>query len=677
MTAFSTFKLKNLQHKVAAFNKPLQTTIGSEGIFVLLLGCSFVCLLFAMAVILKNVYFPIYWIPIWVVITMTIVLIFKQFENIRIENGQLVLLYFGVGIMANTIFLQYKNDFSENFIFFYWTMAVSVSLGISNFRYLFQVWAIPLTLVLLAVSLSNIPDEEKTRFYLWNPVITIMSFLGVYSSMKTQKAAKEYESKAKKYEFEFENLMNTMSNMVIIKDNRNKIIRVNQQYADLSNQQIHELINRNLYDFLPKEIAAKYHQEDLEIINTKEPKLQVLEEVMPLNSTKKIWIRADKFPYYDQEGNIQGVILFGTDVTKEIEANMEKLRSEAHFEQVFAEAPYGIVILDVHNNIIEANKTFQKMLGYERYSLTSRNIQEFVYTNSETFETLDNVFQKELEFSTKKGDKFTAQLTVSNVNNQDKQLNYRIGIVEDITAKKAAESQLKAYSDALKASNHDLEQFAYIASHDLREPLRMVNSYVTLLAKMYSHKLDSQGLEFISFASDGVKRMNDLIRDLLEYSRIGRSELKKDVIIFDNIIIKVLNNLRFPINEKKVEIDINADLPPFIGNQTQIAMVFQNLISNSIKYNQNKPLITIEGTLKNNFIHFEVRDNGIGMQEKHLDNIFQIFQRLHGREQYEGTGIGLAICKRIVNHHGGEISVTSKEGVGSSFFFTLPYKIMD
>ncbi|MFK7946116.1 MAG: ATP-binding protein [Saprospiraceae bacterium] len=655
----------------------LKVRLGADGQFVLILGLAYVILLSVMSLMLPEDFIPVYFIFFWIIVTTGLLYFLSRSKENQEEYGQLILLYFGIIVMANTIFIQYKNNFADDYIFFYWTMAVSVSVGITNLRYMIQVWAIPLALMMFSLGYSDLPIDERNQFYIWNPVITILSFLGVYTSMKAKRELLLYKEKSSKYQFEFENLMDTMSNLVMIKDDKNRIVRVNKKYAAFSNQSVSFYKGANMYDLLSEKDALRFHQEDLEIINTRKPKLQNLEKVSIYGSDKPAWIRTNKFPYYNQEGEIQGVVIFGTDVTREVAAEREKKRSKARFEQVFAEAPYGIIIFDESKNIKEANKTFSKMLGYERGDLIDKNMQSlFSKVQESDYDSLvlENGFQKELAFETKSKGRFIAKMTVSNVDNHDTELNYSIAIVEDITDKKAAERQLQEYSEALKESNRDLEQFAYIASHDLKEPLRMVNSYVTLLAKMYSHKLDARGLEFINYASDGVTRMNDLIRDLLEYSRVGRGEVQKNKVKFDNVLIKVMSNLRMQINERKVDFDIDVELPPFLANRTQISMLIQNLISNGIKYNENSPLITIKSKLNDGYIEFMVKDNGIGMKKRHLDKIFQIFQRLHGREKYEGTGIGLAVCKRIVKHHGGEIWVESEEGRGSTFYFTIPFE---
>lgn len=655
----------------------LKVRLGFEGQFVLVIGVAYPILLFAMSAAAPADYLPIHFIFLWIGITAgTLYFLSRSLEN-QEEYGQLILLFFGIGVMLNTIYLQFQNNFSDHYIFFYWTMAVSVSFGITHLRYMFQIWAIPLAVGLFTVALADLAHAEKMQFYIWNPVITAMSFFGVYTSMKARRELAMFKERSRKYEFEFENLLDSMSNFVMIKDDKNRIVRVNKQFAKFSNKPVDFYTDSNMYDFLPEQEALMYHKEDLEIINTRKPKLQILEEIKVYGSNKSAWIRTDKLPYYNQEGKIKGVVIFGTDVTQEVNAKEDKKLSEARFEQVFAEAPYGIIIFDKSQVIKESNKTFSKMLGYEREELLGKNMSSlFCKVQEADFDSmeLENGFQRELSFETKSKKRFIAKMTVSNVDNQNEDLNYSIAIIEDITEKKESERQLQKYSEALQESNRDLEQFAYIASHDLREPLRMVNSYVTLIANKYNDKLDNRGKEFIAYASDGVTRMDQLIQDLLEYSRLGRGEIRKDAIKFNNILIKIMSNLRVQINERKVDFDIDVELPPFLGNRTQISMLIQNLISNGIKYNDKSPLVTINAKVKDGFIQFMIKDNGIGMKDDHFDRIFQIFQRLHTREKYDGTGIGLAICKRIVKHHGGKIWVESEVGVGSTFYFTIPFE---
>jgi PAS domain S-box-containing protein len=247
-----------------------------------------------------------------------------------------------------------------------------------------------------------------------------------------------------------------------------------------------------------------------------------------------------------------------------------------------------------------------------------------------------------------------------------------IGIAIDITPSKVAEQELQETLKQLKRSNAELEQFAYVASHDLQEPLRMITSFLQLLQRRYEHQLDSDANEFIQFAVDGAARMQELVNDLLTYSRIGRKTGKFDAVNTEDILKQIIFDSLVLIEEKKADI-IYDNLPVVWADYTQLVQVFQNLISNSIKYNeQEQPTIHISAEKKVNDWVFKVEDNGIGIDSHHGDRVFKIFQRLHGRDEYEGTGIGLAIVKRIVEQHGGMIWYDSKPGEGSIFYFSIP-----
>lgn len=233
-------------------------------------------------------------------------------------------------------------------------------------------------------------------------------------------------------------------------------------------------------------------------------------------------------------------------------------------------------------------------------------------------------------------------------------------------------SVLREYSEKLEQSNTDLQQFAYIASHDLQEPLRMVVSYLQLIERRYKGKLDKDADDFINFAVGGAKRMQTLINDLLAYSRISTKGKEFSSVDCNNILKKVLYNLEFQIKDRNAAVTYEA-LPKIYADETQLIQLFQNLIGNGIKFNDKEsPRIHISSEKVGGHWRFSVKDNGIGVPRKHYERIFTIFQRLHTQEQYEGTGIGLGICKRIVQRHGGEISLQSIEAKGTTFYFTIP-----
>lgn len=233
----------------------------------------------------------------------------------------------------------------------------------------------------------------------------------------------------------------------------------------------------------------------------------------------------------------------------------------------------------------------------------------------------------------------------------------------------------KKIEEELKRSNEELEQFAYVASHDLQEPLRMISGYVQLINKRYHEKLDQDATEFLQFALDGVQRMQRLINDLLEYSRVGRKGTDIEKINLEELYLKVLQNLKVAIEESKAEIS-HDPFPIVFYPERELYQLFQNLIGNAIKFHGDKPpKIHIGVRQDGKQWVFSVEDNGIGIDPKYADRIFVIFQRLHTRQEYPGTGIGLAICKKIVERHGGKIWFESTPNQGTSFFFTIPLRI--
>ena len=233
---------------------------------------------------------------------------------------------------------------------------------------------------------------------------------------------------------------------------------------------------------------------------------------------------------------------------------------------------------------------------------------------------------------------------------------------------------LDATAEELRRSNADLEQFAYVASHDLQEPLRKVASFCQLLEKRYGDELDDRGRQYIDFAVDGARRMQALINDLLAFSRVGRVGSKFERIPLDRPLDKALANLGSVIEESGARIERPDGLPEIDGDATLLSMLWQNLIGNALKFTRpdTEPLVTITVDRTDDQWRICVQDNGIGVPEEFSEKIFVIFQRLHAREAYSGTGIGLALCKKIVEYHGGDIGLDPDSGVGARFCFTLP-----
>lgn len=245
-------------------------------------------------------------------------------------------------------------------------------------------------------------------------------------------------------------------------------------------------------------------------------------------------------------------------------------------------------------------------------------------------------------------------------------------LAAEIEEHKRAQRRLQAATKDLERSNRDLEQFAYVASHDLQEPLRMVSSYVQLLAKRYQGRLDADADEFIEFAVDGARRMRQLINDLLAYSRVGTRGKPLERAELDAALDEALLNVQVAIQESGAAVTRDP-LPAVRGDASQLVQLFQNLVANAVKFRgEEPPRIHVSAAEEDGEWVVSVRDNGIGIEPRDAERVFDIFQRLHGRDEYPGTGVGLAVCKRIVERHGGRIWVDSAPGKGSTFCFSLP-----
>jgi len=262
------------------------------------------------------------------------------------------------------------------------------------------------------------------------------------------------------------------------------------------------------------------------------------------------------------------------------------------------------------------------------------------------------------------GRKRYVQVTAAPIFDEAGEVTQVVEVCQDVT-------DLKRMEEDLRRSNAELQEFAYVASHDLQEPLRMVSSYVQLLARRYRDALDDDARTFIDFAVDGARRMQVLINDLLQYSRVGTRGKPFEPTDCEALLEEVLANLEVAIRERDAVVT-HDPLPTVMADRGQLARVFQNLIGNALKYNKGRPQVHVSAEREGRFWRFAVCDNGIGIPPEAQEKIFAVFHRLHGRSEYDGTGMGLAIAKKIVERHGGRLWVESAPGAGSTFYFTIP-----
>jgi PAS domain S-box-containing protein len=386
-------------------------------------------------------------------------------------------------------------------------------------------------------------------------------------------------------------------------------------------------------------------------------------------------------PLESAEGILVTAAIRDIAVRKDAEKHLAQM--EGRYRGLLEAAPDAMVVVNQGGEIVLLNLQAEKQFGYRRDELLGQQVKNIIPEGfaerllSDRLRSAEDALAQqigtgiELQGRRKDDSEFPIEIMLSPLESAEGILV--TAAIRDISTRKKAEAALLRNVQDLNRSNEELEQFANIASHDLQEPLRMVASYTQLLAKRYKGRLDADADEFIAYAVDGSNRMQGLIQDLLAYSRAGTNGREHRKTSTESVLKVALINLRATIEESGALVT-HDPLPAIMTDDTQLAQVFQNLVGNAIKYRRAAiPHVHVSASKSadKEWI-FSVRDNGLGIDPQYFEKIFVIFQRLHGRDEFKGTGIGLAICKKMLERLGGRIWVESTPGKGSTFFFALP-----
>jgi PAS domain S-box-containing protein len=447
--------------------------------------------------------------------------------------------------------------------------------------------------------------------------------------------------------------------------------------------------------YAPEELLGKssseffYDQEQLVTVQTSRDHLKMGETIQKdmkfrCKDGSKLYTLYNATPLFDSDGIHIGNLAMHSDITERKNAEEALKKSEEKLKQALESGNIGIWDWDRKMNSIFLDNRAEQMFGLdpETFGKTYKfedfiNEEDIPILKRSLRDSLDNDLPFETIFRVKSKTGTLRYISSKGhivKDNEGKVLKLS-GICSDITdLKEGSEKLISKINEELLRSNIELENFAYVASHDLQEPLRMVSSFTQLLEMKYKDKLDNEALEYIHFAIDGSKRMYDLINGLLAYSRIHTKGKEFDRVDLNIVMENAIKFLTLKIQERNAIIKSDA-LPIVKGDYSQLIQLFQNLITNGIKFNNKKiPRINISVKSENDHYLISFKDNGIGIDPQYFDRIFRMFQRLLPKDQYEGTGIGLAICKRIVERHGGNIWVESESGKGSTFYFTIAGK---
>jgi len=504
----------------------------------------------------------------------------------------------------------------------------------------------------------------------------------VTAAIRDISVRREAENHLARMEGRYRGLLEAAPDAMVVVNQGGEIVLLNVQAEKQFGYRRDELVGQKVKNIIPEGFAERLIADALR--TTADALAQQIGTGIELTGRRK---NGSDFPIeimLSPLESAEGILVTAAirDISVRREAEKHLARMEGRYRGLLEAAPDAMVVVNPGGEIVLLNVQAEKQFGYSRDELVGQKVKNIIPEGfaerlvADALRSAEDALAQqigtgiELIARRKNGSDFPIELMLSPLESAEGILV--TAAIRDISVRKKAEENLLDKVGELNRSNEELGQFAYIASHDLQEPLRMVASYTQLLSRRYKGKLDADADEFIAFAVDGASRMQRLIQDLLTYSRVGTKGLELLRVSSEGALQQALINLRSAIDESGALVT-HDPLPEILADEMQLIQLFQNLVGNAIKY-QNTGIPRVHISAARNSVMkwiFSVKDNGLGIDPQYFEKIFGMFQRLHKREEFAGTGIGLAICKKIVERHGGRISVESQLGQGSTFQFAL------
>jgi PAS domain S-box-containing protein len=494
---------------------------------------------------------------------------------------------------------------------------------------------------------------------------------------------KHLEKKLRESEGKLRTIFEAIHDALIITTPDGKVVSVNDAAVRLHGVKSKEdLMGVAALDFVVEEYRQKVFEYGLKAFKDDSYLDRLEYRVRRIDGTE-FFAEFSGVPLRDDDGKLAGWVTLSRDISAR-KCTEKKLReSEEKLRSIFETIQDSLIITTPDGFIVDINEAAVRLHGFkDKAEMMGKNAIDFVVEEyrQKVYEHGVKAFKgggylDRLEHKVRRvdGSEFEAEFSGMPLFDDAGKLSGWVTLSRDITERKKMEKKVQQLVEELKRSNTELEQFAYVASHDLQEPLRMISSYVQLLSRRYTGKLEKDADEFIEFAVDGSSRMMGMIQALLTYSRVGTKGKPPEPTNCEDILAQTLRNLQAALEEKGAEVT-HDPLPTIMADGIQMGQLFQNLIGNGVKFQEEgvRPHVHVSVEDKGDYWLFSFKDNGIGIDPQYKDRIFIIFQRLHGKQEYKGTGIGLAVCKRIVERHGGTIWVDSELGKGATFKFTIP-----